>query len=54
MTTKGMIRMGREPGQNNSWMIGLLLGAWQFRDGHFHDFDNLSLIIQNDGDAFSY
>ena len=53
MTTKG-IRMGRESGQNKSWLIGLLLRGWQFRNGRFHDFDNLSLIIQKYGDAFSY
>ena len=52
MTTKG-IRTGGEPGQNTLWLNGLLLRSWQFRKGRCHDFDNLPLIIQTDGDAFS-
>ena len=33
--------VGREPGQNKSWLIALLLRSWQFRNGRFHAFDNL-------------
>ncbi len=44
---------GRGPNQNRSWLIGLLIRAWQFRNGCIHDSDNVSLIIQADGDALS-
>ena len=45
--------VGREPGQNKSWLIALPLRDWEFRKGRCHDFDNLPLIIQTDDDAFS-
>lgn len=32
----------------------LLPRSWQFRNGRFHDFDNLSSIIQHHGDMFSH
>ena len=46
--------MVKSANQNKSWLIDLLLRAWEFRNGRIHDSDHVSLIIQADGDAFSY
>ena len=46
--------MVKRASQNTSRLIGLLLRAWEFRNGCIHDPYHVSLIIQADGDAFSY
>ncbi len=46
--------MVKNANQNKSWLIDLLLRAWEFRNGRIHDPYHVSLIIQADGDAFSY
>jgi hypothetical protein len=50
----GTTAVGREPLQKKAWLIALLLRDWQFRKSRCHDFDHSPLIIQTDGDAFSY
>ena len=46
--------MVKSANQKSRGLIDLLLRAWEFRNSRIHDPDHVSLIIQADGDAFSY